>query len=62
MKLCPHANDKDAVYFTKFALYLGAVLTAVVVVTGCFQYYQEAKSQKIMDSFKNMVPQVSIVL
>lgn len=34
------------------------VLAAVVIVTGCFSYYQEAKSSKIMDSFKNMVPQV----
>lgn len=39
-------------------LYLGIVLAAVVIVTGCFSYYQEAKSSKIMDSFKNMVPQV----
>lgn len=39
-------------------LYLGVVLAAVVIVTGCFSYYQEAKSSKIMDSFKNMVPQV----
>lgn len=34
------------------------MLAAVVIVTGCFSYYQEAKSSKIMDSFKNMVPQV----
>ena len=40
-------------------LYLGIVLTAVVVVTGCFSYYQEAKSSRIMESFKDMVPQVS---
>jgi len=39
-------------------LYLGIVLTTVVVVTGCFSYYQEAKSSRIMESFKNMVPQV----
>ena len=39
-------------------LYLGIVLTAVVVVTGIFSYYQESKSSKIMESFKNMVPQV----
>lgn len=39
-------------------LYLGVVLAAVVIVTGCFSYYQEAKSSKIMESFKNMVPQV----
>lgn len=34
------------------------MLAAVVIVTGIFSYYQEAKSSKIMDSFKNMVPQV----
>lgn len=39
-------------------LYLGIVLAAVVIITGCFSYYQEAKSSKIMESFKNMVPQV----
>ncbi|CAD5120356.1 DgyrCDS8929 [Dimorphilus gyrociliatus] len=43
-------------------LYLGIVLTAVVVVTGCFSYYQEAKSSRIMDSFKNLVPQYAIVI
>lgn len=41
-------------------LYLGVVLTAVVVVTGVFSYYQEAKSSRIMDSFKNLVPQVRL--
>ena len=39
-------------------LYLGVVLTAVVLVTGIFSYYQEAKSSAIMESFKSMVPQV----
>ncbi|CAE1329103.1 ATP1A [Acanthosepion pharaonis] len=43
-------------------LYLGIVLTAVVIVTGIFSYYQEAKSSKIMDSFKNMVPQYAVVV
>lgn len=42
-----------------FQLYLGIVLTGVVVITGCFSYYQEAKSSKIMESFKQLVPQVS---
>ena len=36
------------------------VLSAVVIITGCFSYYQEAKSSKIMDSFKNLVPQVQL--
>ncbi|XP_064595544.1 sodium/potassium-transporting ATPase subunit alpha-like isoform X2 [Liolophura sinensis] len=43
-------------------LYLGIVLAAVVIVTGCFSYYQEAKSSRIMESFKNMVPQYAIVV
>ena len=39
-------------------LYLGCVLTSVVLCTGCFSYYQESKSSRIMESFKNMLPQV----
>uniref|UniRef100_A0A0K2SYL8 Sodium/potassium-transporting ATPase subunit alpha n=1 Tax=Lepeophtheirus salmonis TaxID=72036 RepID=A0A0K2SYL8_LEPSM len=41
-------------------LYLGIVLTVVVVVTGVFSYYQESKSSKIMESFKNLVPQYAL--
>uniref|UniRef100_A0A4W3HSB7 Sodium/potassium-transporting ATPase subunit alpha n=1 Tax=Callorhinchus milii TaxID=7868 RepID=A0A4W3HSB7_CALMI len=43
-------------------LYLGVVLSTVVIVTGCFSYYQEAKSSRIMDSFKNLVPQQALVI
>lgn len=43
-------------------LYLGIVLSAVVIITGCFSYYQESKSSRIMESFKNMVPQYALVL
>jgi len=43
-------------------LYLGLVLTGVVIVTGCFSYYQEAKSSRIMESFKNMVPQFALAV
>ncbi|KAL0590928.1 Sodium/potassium-transporting ATPase subunit alpha-4 [Plecturocebus cupreus] len=54
------------VYFheepAKDNLYLSVVLAAVVVLTGCFSYYQEAKSSKIMESFKNMVPQQALVI
>ena len=39
-------------------MYLGVVLAVVVLVTAVFSYYQEAKSSKIMESFKKMVPQV----
>nr|XP_010991407.2 sodium/potassium-transporting ATPase subunit alpha-4 [Camelus dromedarius] len=47
---------------TKDNLYLGIVLAVVVVITGCFSYYQEAKSSKIMESFKNLVPQQALVI
>uniref|UniRef100_A0A8C2VRQ5 Sodium/potassium-transporting ATPase subunit alpha n=1 Tax=Chinchilla lanigera TaxID=34839 RepID=A0A8C2VRQ5_CHILA len=54
------------VYFhektAKDNLYLGIVLAVVVGITGCFSYYQEAKSSKIMESFKNMVPQQALVI
>lgn len=43
-------------------LYLGIVLVTVVMVTGIFSYYQEAKSSRIMDSFKNLVPQFAICI
>ncbi|VDP69100.1 unnamed protein product [Echinostoma caproni] len=42
-------------------LYLGIVLTAVVLITGCFSYYQESKSSRIMESFKKMIPQTAMV-
>ncbi len=41
-------------------LYLGIVLAVVVFVTGVFSYYQENKSSRIMESFKNMVPQFAL--
>eukprot|EP01016_Furgasonia_blochmanni_P015568 TRINITY_DN1855_c0_g1_i8.p1 TRINITY_DN1855_c0_g1~~TRINITY_DN1855_c0_g1_i8.p1 ORF type:complete len:1079 (-),score=209.38 TRINITY_DN1855_c0_g1_i8:252-3488(-) len=43
-------------------LYLGIVLAAVVVVTGIFSYFQNEKSENIMASFKNFIPQKSKVL
>ncbi|CAG0920322.1 unnamed protein product [Notodromas monacha] len=42
-------------------LYLGVVLSGVVIITGLFSYYQEAKSSRIMDSFKNILPQYATV-
>jgi len=41
---------------------LGIALVVVVLITGLFQYYQESKSSKIMESFKNLVPQVSTIV
>merc|ERR1719458_1160816 len=43
-------------------LYLGVVLSAVVIITGIFSYYQESKSSKIMESFANLVPQYALCL
>ncbi|CAM9356690.1 unnamed protein product [Discosporangium mesarthrocarpum] len=37
-------------------LYLGVVLAFVVFVTGCFSYFQNAKSDDLMRSFKSMAP------
>ena len=39
-----------------FKVYLASVLAFVVVVTGLFQYYQERKSSKILESFNKLVP------
>lgn len=38
------------------------MLAVVVIITGCFSYYQESKSSAIMESFKNLVPQYATVL
>uniref|UniRef100_A0A8V5GTS2 Sodium/potassium-transporting ATPase subunit alpha n=1 Tax=Melopsittacus undulatus TaxID=13146 RepID=A0A8V5GTS2_MELUD len=43
-------------------LYLAVALIAVVMVTGCFGYYQEFKSTNIIASFKNLVPQQATVI
>lgn len=48
--------------FDHFQLYLGIVLMSVVIITGCFQYFQERKSSKIMESFKNLVPTYALVI
>lgn len=37
-------------------LYLGIALIIVVQISGLFSFYQEFKSNKIMESFKKMVP------
>ncbi len=38
-------------------LWLGSALVIVILLTGTFQFYQESKSDKIMESFKKMIPQ-----
>eukprot|EP00731_Ephydatia_muelleri_P033815 Em0039g1a len=39
-------------------LFLGIILVALVLVTGMFTYYQEAKSERIMKSFLKLTPEV----
>ncbi|KAG6576285.1 Sodium/potassium-transporting ATPase subunit alpha [Phytophthora cinnamomi] len=43
-------------------LYLGIVLFLVVIVTGTFSYFQNAKSSNLMESFKQMMPTVTTVI
>ena len=43
-------------------LYLGIVLAFVVTVSALFSFYQENKSAKIMESFKDLVPQQAMVI
>ncbi|CAI7852243.1 unnamed protein product [Closterium sp. NIES-53] len=49
------AHDKEN-------LYLGIVLVVVVVVTASFTYWQEARSEHIMESFRQLIPATSRVL
>ncbi|XP_007517265.2 potassium-transporting ATPase alpha chain 2 [Erinaceus europaeus] len=54
-----YSNDKSA---SLDNVYLGSVLALVVIFTGVFAYYQEAKSTNIMASFSKMIPQQALVV
>jgi sodium/potassium-transporting ATPase subunit alpha len=43
-------------------LYLGLVLVIVILLTGTITYMQSAKSEALMEGFKNMLPSASKVL
>ncbi|XP_075396555.1 sodium/potassium-transporting ATPase subunit alpha-4 [Tenrec ecaudatus] len=63
--LCFVAYGIESYFYSdtiKDNLYLGTVLAIVVIITGCFSYYQEAKSSKIMESFKKLVPEQALVI
>ncbi|XP_015599395.1 sodium/potassium-transporting ATPase subunit alpha [Cephus cinctus] len=47
---------------TQDHLWLGVVLVILIMVTGMFSYYQESKSSRIMESFKQMLPEKTKVL
>ncbi|CAL8141927.1 unnamed protein product [Orchesella dallaii] len=68
--LLASAGLSFAIYGIQFAtseggqnddLYLGIALVIVVFVSGMFTFYQELKSDRIMESFKKMVPRVAVV-
>ncbi|MES1907262.1 MAG: hypothetical protein MHM6MM_000419 [Cercozoa sp. M6MM] len=46
----------------KSNLYIGIVLAIVVLITGTFSYFQESKSDAIMESFKAMAPEAVSVI
>ncbi|XP_059759449.1 potassium-transporting ATPase alpha chain 2 isoform X1 [Balaenoptera ricei] len=54
-----YSNDKSS---SLDSVYLGSVLALVVILTGVFAYYQEAKSTNIMASFHQMIPQQALVI
>lgn len=43
-------------------LYLGIVLSAVVIITGIFSYQQTSKSAALMAQFKNFIPPKAMVI
>ncbi|OXA59215.1 Sodium/potassium-transporting ATPase subunit alpha [Folsomia candida] len=57
-----YMSDAPYDYASDIFMYLGIVLASVVLISGLFSYYQEAKSDRIMDSFKKLVPQTAQVL
>ena len=44
------------------SLYLGILLIIVVILTGCFSYYQSSKSVALMAQFKNFIPPRALVI
>nr|XP_055100298.1 potassium-transporting ATPase alpha chain 2 [Symphalangus syndactylus] len=54
-----YSSDKSA---SLNNVYLGCVLGLVVILTGIFAYYQEAKSTNIMSTFNKMIPQQALVI
>ncbi len=45
-----------------FQLYLGIVLAFVVLITGIVTFFQNAKSEAIMEAFKNFIPPSTSVI
>jgi sodium/potassium-transporting ATPase subunit alpha len=43
-------------------LYLAIVLVAIILLTGYITFQQTSKSEALMDSFKNFLPQQCVVI
>ena len=57
-----NTNEKLIIHiFFLFQLFLGCSIVIVVHVSGAFEFYQQFKSDRIMESFKNMVPHFATV-
>jgi sodium/potassium-transporting ATPase subunit alpha len=46
----------------KSNLYLGVVLVAVVLITGCFSYAQSSKTAEMIAQFDNFIPPTATVI
>ncbi|KAF3815644.1 hypothetical protein GH733_016408 [Mirounga leonina] len=60
--LTPPKETLEIIKFFKQMVYLGCVLASVIILTGIFAYYQEAKSTNIMATFNKMIPQQALVI
>lgn len=49
-------------FYILFKLYLGIVLIAVVLITGSMTYFQNKKSEAIMEGFTNFIPTETLVI
>ncbi|XP_026725207.1 sodium/potassium-transporting ATPase subunit alpha-like [Trichoplusia ni] len=56
------AHSETGGHSPKEYLYLGFVITATVVGTGLFGFYQEAKNAAVMSGFEKLVPPNAVVI
>ncbi|XP_028170682.1 sodium/potassium-transporting ATPase subunit alpha-like [Ostrinia furnacalis] len=55
-------SDDDAGHSKKEYLYLGSVITSIVIGTGLFGFYHEAKNIAVMSGFEKLVPPNAVVI
>ncbi|XP_049869369.1 sodium/potassium-transporting ATPase subunit alpha-B-like [Pectinophora gossypiella] len=59
---CTKSDDEGTGHSNKDYLYLGCVITATIVGTGLFGFYQEAKNLSVMSGFEKLVPPNAVVI